>query len=253
MFEIKDFHKNVFVEGNILFDTDKEVSYVGLVEKTSLSKEQCDYSIKAVPVVVNGEEIACVRNDEINDDRAIYHATGWVTSNVIEIVKINPYHCINSYNNNLLELKEIFELDVDFMKRRVVNRMIYLSILSNYELFMADICITCFLRFDNVKNMIRDLFPNKTDDEIVYFLKKRSYSDFKKLPNFFISTFQISIPYYCFLDKAFVKRNDIAHRYNRNKHNTEHVIINNEEIEELVRETNKFVYELFESIIEKVY
>jgi hypothetical protein len=45
MFEFKDFHRNVFVEGNILLDSDKEVSYVNLVESTNLTRDHCDFSV----------------------------------------------------------------------------------------------------------------------------------------------------------------------------------------------------------------
>ena len=44
MFEIKNFHKNVFVEGNILFDTDMEVSYTDIVAFSTFDKN--NYSSK---------------------------------------------------------------------------------------------------------------------------------------------------------------------------------------------------------------
>ena len=31
MFETRDFHRNVLIDGNILFDTDNEVSYLDIV------------------------------------------------------------------------------------------------------------------------------------------------------------------------------------------------------------------------------
>lgn len=254
MFEIKNFHKDVFVDGNILFNTDKEISFTNIEAYTNKTKEECDEIIYSNIVIDDNEgSRSFINNDQICDDNAYYHVKGEVTTYGDEDVRVNPYHCIYSYNLNLLELKEIFELDIDSMKRRVVNRMLYLSILSNYEFFMSDIFVACFLRFVNINNNIRNRYKNEADVEIVYSLRKRYYSDFKKIPKLFKDVFDVDLPDWSYLDDAFDRRNDIAHRYNRSLKNNDYVIVENEEVDELARESNKFVYEIFDRIKRVVY
>ena len=38
MFETRDFHRNVLIDGNILFDTDIEVSYLDIVALSNAEK-----------------------------------------------------------------------------------------------------------------------------------------------------------------------------------------------------------------------
>lgn len=249
MFEIKNFHRNIYVDGNIFFDTDKEVSYVDLVCLSDINKDECS------EIITTKEGCLYVNNDQIRDDDAVYHSKGEISSSILDLpIKNNPYCCIYAYNNNLSDLNDVFNLNVDISKRKILNRMIFTSILSNYEFFMADICVSCFLRFDNIKEKIRDVYTSKSDNEITYSLKKRFYSDFEKTSNFFIGVFEIELPDYEFLNKAFVdKRNHIVHRYDRYLEEKDLLIITNKDVEDLVRETNKFVYELFKRVKDKVY
>ena len=72
----------------------------------------------------------CYINDDFEwDDNVIYHAKGDVTffSEQDTYLK-SPYICIYEYNNNLQDLYELFKLEVDSKKRKILNRMLYLSI-----------------------------------------------------------------------------------------------------------------------------
>lgn len=206
----------------------------------------------------------CYINDDFEwDDNVIYHAKGDVTffSEQDTYLK-SPYICIYEYNNNLQDLYELFKLEVDSKKRKILNRMLYLSILSIYELFMADLSVTCYLRFEKIRDSFRNdtNYSNKSDDVIIEIIRNNKYNIFKQekkskwsVQNQFKNYYDLDIPPSSYLKKAFYIRNDIAHRYNLNKHHNEVVEIKDKDVEVLVAETNKFVYELFEKLIDKVY
>lgn len=105
MFEIRNFHKNVYVDGSIILDTDKEVSYVSLVSLTDLTKDQCDEVITPDNILIeNGKTIHYVDNDTVCEDNAVYHAKRGVSSCFINIKrKNNPYACVYAYYNKLSE------------------------------------------------------------------------------------------------------------------------------------------------------
>lgn len=255
MFEIIDFHKNVYIDGNILFDTQEKVKYCNIEAYTGYTKEQCDRFIEAKEKIVNGEKIICVGNDQINEDSAFYRVTGGATAYYGGIhVDNNPYHSAYSYNMNLLELNEIFELDVDSEKRKVINRMLYLTILSVYELFITEISVTCFKRFDDVATPIYSHPKIKTTSQKKAIEKLRSMSHYEIL-NLISDALLITIEP-ALLDEiknVYKKRHDIAHRYKIAKKFDGYVIVKNEDIEELVKIVNRFVHTLFEDIVEAVY
>lgn len=262
MFKIKDFHKNVYADGTIVIESTQKISYVDIVSLAGDNKNQ--YELIGIEKTSNGNEgdLYFVNNDFKWEDNAIYHAREGVTSLSNNIFIRSPYNCIYEYNNNLLDIYELFKLEVDSKKRKILNRMLYLSILSIYELFMADLSVTCFLRFDKVRDSFRNdtNYSNKSDDVIIESIRNNKYNIFKQekksngsVENQFKNYYDLDIPPSSYLKKAFYKRNDIAHLYNLNKHHNEVVEVKNEEIEELAAETNKFVYELFEKLIGKVY
>lgn len=64
MFEIRDFHKNVFIDGNILFDADKEVSVLDIVAYSNAEKNQFDEVI--IPdksKIMDRDSVYFVNND----------------------------------------------------------------------------------------------------------------------------------------------------------------------------------------------
>ncbi len=187
---------------------------------------------------------------------------GYVGHQELKYYYVSPYNCIYEYNNNLLDLYELFKLEVDSKKRKILNRMLYLSILSIYELFMADLSVTCFLRFDKIRDSFRKdtHYNNKNDKKIIRKIREEYYNRFKvesnndwSVENHFKNHYDIDIPPSSCLEEAFKTRNDIAHRYNLNKYHNDVVEIKDKDIEELATETNKVVYELFEKLIGKVY
>lgn len=256
MFEIRKFHKDVYVDGTIVLDSDKAVSYLNLVAYSG--KDEGQYDEVVVPdktlTESDGKIIHYVNNDSICEDDTIYHASGNVASYGYETRLINPYDCIYSYNRNVSDLNEIFTIDFENNQRRIINRMIYLSILSNYELFMMDLLSTCYLRFPKVKESYqkRVRFNGMTNEEVIKKLKRYPYNDFDKVANLFLTLLNVRIPDSSALSEAYGKRNDIAHRYNVSM-DGEMVIIPNSELENLVIETNKYVYELFKKVIDKMY
>lgn len=262
MFKIKDFHRNIYVGGTMVVNTVNKVSYVDIVAFVGDNINQ--YELIDIEITTEGSDSIYYVNDDFEwDDDVIYHAKGEFTFFSENTYLKSPYNCIYEYNNNLLDIYKLFKLEIDSKKRKILNRMLYLSILSIYELFMADLSITCYLRFDKIRDSFRNdtKYSNKSDDDIIESLSGKFFSKFKdyKNPNgwsvetYFKKHYKIDIPSFSYLKEAFTKRNDIAHRYNLSKNHNEVVEIKNEEIEELVCETNKFVYELFEKLIEKVY
>lgn len=263
MFKIKDFHRNIYVGGTMVVETGKKVSYVGVESFVGDNINQ--YELIDLDITTEDSSPVCNVNDDFEwDDDVIYHVNGdfSVVSEQDTYLK-SPYNCIYEYNNNLLDLYEIFKLEVDFTQRRILNRMLYLSILSIYELFMADLSITCFMRFDKIRDSFRKdtKYNNKSDDDIIESLINKHYNRFRdnkncnrwSVKNHFKKHYDLDIPPSSCLEEVFKTRNDIAHRYNLNKQHNEVVEIKDKDIEELASETNKFVYELFEKLIDKVY
>lgn len=274
MFEIKYFHEDVFIDGSIQFDTDKEVSYTDLVAYSTIRECECKTSIKAEkPINVNGDIIYCVSNEHIFNDKAIYHATQEVASYGNEKKLPNPYNCIYTYNNNILDMKTIFETDIkknsplgytDISANLIfrtlnslssVNRMLYQAVLSNYELFAMDILVTCYLRFDCIKDsyLKQKRFYGMNDEAVILKLRSYQYNNIKEeIENLFKILLDIELPDYSYLIEAYNFRNDFAHRYYTTKFG-EALVVENKTLIEHVRETNKFVYELLEKVIKKVY
>lgn len=272
MFETRDFHRNVLIDGNILFDTDNEVSYLDIVTFSNAEKYLFEEVITPDKSLFENETtFKYVNNDSICRDDTIYHATGEVASYGNEEVRENPYRCIFSYNYNIYGMGELLEenKNIDetgikpfslehpyrnFSLSEIIFRIIYLSIYSNYELFMMDILITCYLRFPKVKEQYhkRVRFNGLNEEEVIEKLKDYHYSNFEVVENLFLTLLDVRIPDFEFLKKGYEKRNDIAHRYNFDK-GGDIVKISIIDLEELVREMNKFVYEVFDSVIKAVY
>ncbi|WP_010417807.1 hypothetical protein [Anaerophaga thermohalophila] len=272
MFEIKKFHKDVFVDGNIIFDTDKEVSYLDLVAYSNIRKDQCIEVISADKSLEdNGTIIKYVNNDKICQDDVIYYAAGEISSYGNEIVIENPYRCIYSYNYNIYGMGEVLDRtkDIDDLSTedtteynpyrncclsKNIHRLIYLSVFSNYELFMMEILIICYSRFPKVKKMYnsRKRFNGLTEEKVIEKLRSYPYNNFEEVENLFSTLLGIKIPDYKYLKNAYEKRHDIAHRYNISKDGGI-IDISKEQLEDHVRNTNKFVYNLFEKVIDVVY
>lgn len=272
MFEIRDFHKNVFVDGNIFFDTDKEVSYLDLVCYSNQRKEQFEEVISADKSLENnGKTIKYVNNEQICRDDTIYHTAGGVSSYGKEIVVENPYRCIYSYNYNVYGMWEILKQnkfidDVskeetiefnpyrNFSLSKNIHRMLYLSVLSNYELFMMEILIACYLRFPEIKEKYNRRVKNQglAEEKVIEKLRGYQYNNFEEVDNLFSTLIGVKIPDYTKLNTAYKKRNDIAHRYHFSIDGGV-VEITRKQLEDHVRNTNNFVYELFDKVIEKVY
>ena len=272
MFEIRDFHKNVFVDGNIIFDTDKEVSYLDLVCFSNQRKEQFTEIISADKSLnENGKIIKYVNNEQIWGDDIIYHTAGEISSYGNEIVVENPYRCIFSYNYNVYGMWEILKRNkfIDDVSKeettefnpyrnislsKNIHRMLYLSVLSNYELFMMEILIACYLRFPEIKELHNRRVKNQglTEEKVIEKLRGYQYNNFEEVDNLFSTLLGVKIPDHTDLKTAYEKRNDIAHRYDFSIDGGV-VEITREQLEDHVRDTNNFVYELFDKVIEKVY
>ena len=272
MFELRDFHKNVFVDGNIIFDTDKEVSYLDLVCFSNQRKEQFTEIISADKSLENnGKIIKYVNNEQICGDDIIYHTAGEISSYGNEIVVANPYSCIYSYNYNVYGMWDILSRNkfIDDVSKeettefnpyrnislsKNIHRMIYLSVLSNYELFMMEILIACYLRFPKTKEMYNKRVKNQglIEEKVIEKLRSYQYNNFEEVDNLFSTLLGVKIPDYTKLKTAYEKRNDIAHRYHFSIGGGV-VEITREQLEDHVRNTNNFVYELFDKVIEKVY
>lgn len=272
MFEIRKFHKDVYVEGTIVLDSPKSVSYLDLVACSNSNEGQYDEVVAPDKTLTesDGKIIHYVNNDFICDENTVYYAKGGVSSYFENLgCENNPYRCIYSYNQNLADLNTIFLLDFENVKpikknalltynytdsRRIINRMLYQSILSNYELFMMDLLSSCYLRFPEVKQsyLKRVRFNGMSDDGVINKLRGCPYNNFEKVENLFLTLLNVRMPNSSVLSEAYRKRNDIAHRYHVSMDGGM-VLISNGELVKIVIETNRFVYELFERVINKVY
>lgn len=262
MFKIKDCHKNIYIDGNLVVESNKPVSYVDMVSYSEDKKGLYEYIDLKKNYNEKGESIFYIDNDFVWEDNAIYHAKKEISFNNINVHVRNPYNCIYSYKNNLAQVYDIFELHVDGLKRRTLNRMLYLTIMSIYELFMADLAVTCYLRFDELKNYhiknIQHLGKDLEEKDIPEKIKKKHFSKFTSKNNewsvqkHFKEYFNIDIPVFDLLNDAFSKRDDIAHRFHQTIDN-DYIIVEDKEIYELVDIINTFVYELFVKVKNSVY
>ena len=272
MFEVRKFHKDVYVDGNIVLDSNEAVSYLDLVACANSNEGQYDEILVADKTLTesDGKIIHYVNNDSICNENTIYYAKEGVTSCHLNLgCENNPYRCVYTYNHNIADLNTIFSLDFENVEplkkdalltynytdsRRIINRMLYMSIISNYELFMMDLLSTCYMRFPKVKESYQKSkrFNGMTDDSVINKLSLCQYNNFEEVANLLQTLLVVEIPDYSALKKAYNKRNDIAHRYNLSI-DGKMVVIPTDELVDLVRVTNKFVYELFEKVIDKVY
>ncbi|NLZ94884.1 MAG: hypothetical protein GX921_03545 [Bacteroidales bacterium] len=270
MFEVKNFHRNIFVDGSVIFDSDQEVSYTDIVAFSTIKKEECSELIKSNKVLQN---VHCVTNEIINKDDVIYHVAKNVTSYGYERKSSNPYNCIYTYNQNILDMDKILKSEINQSKPfgntdisavsiyrtlyslSSINRMVFQSILSNYELFAMDILVTSYLRFERVRERFKKhkWFVDLSHEEIVYKLRSSYYNRFDKVVKvLFYDILEVSLPDYTYLNKAYKERHNLAHRYYTTKYG-EGVVIEDDTLKNLVFETNKFVYELFEKVLQRVY
>lgn len=256
MLKTTSFHKKVYIDGNILFDTEKEPRYIDLQCFTGIDEHKWDEVIKTDKVTDNnGAPFHYVNSDSICDDRAVYYSKGDATSYFInEKESYNPYLCIYSYNQNIIDLNSFLSVELEHDHQAIRSRMIYLSILSNYELFMMDLFWTCYQRFSESKESYhkRCRFNGDTEDEVFEKLNEVPYNNFKEVCNLLSTLLDEKISEPTELKEAYIIRNDIAHRYNRTKEGNM-IVIPNEELIDLVTHTNKFVYESFKGVIKTVY
>lgn len=253
MIETKDYYINVLIEGTLLFDSEVYLRCVDLVALSDIDKSDCEVVIIADKAIENSvHKYLSASSNLLCYDNAIYHAKGEITAYQNGgISKDSPYYCIYSFNNNLNETLGLLSQDFDYMTKRIINRMIYLNILSVFEFFIGDICATCFLRFDHINKLFYEdrRFKGKTSECVEFIMLGMSYD---KLLGMMQSVFSIEIPNRVLITKAYDTRNDIAHRYNSTK-KREYVIVEDEDIYNLAEATKNFVYEIFERIIDKVY
>lgn len=254
MIETKDYHINVLIEGSLLFDTEVYLRCVDIEAFSDIDKNDC-VAVINVDEPIDGSEygILLASSKKLCCENAIYHTRGDVVSYQENggIAKDSPYYCINSFNNNLKETLGLLSQNFDYMTKRIINRMIYLNILSIYEFFIGDICATCFLRFDNINKLFYEHIKpkDKTAESVEYTILGMKHDDLLKLIKSF---FLVEIPDNKFIKQAYATRNDIAHRYNSTK-KREYVMVQDEDIYNLAEAAKSFVYEIFERIIDKAY
>ena len=256
MLKTTDFHKNVYIDGNILFDTERVPLYIDLHTFRNIDDHKWDRVIKPDKEIDdNGAPFHYVNSDSICDEATVYYSKGDVTDMTENIYESNnPYRCIYSYNQNVVDLNSFLSVELEHNHQAIRSRMIYLSILSNYELFMMDLFWTCYQRFPELKENYhkRRRFNGCTEDEVFEKLNEVPYNDFEEVCSLLSTLLGVRISEPPELIKAYKRRNDIAHRYNRTKEGNM-IVIPNEKLIDLVTHTNKFVYESFKGVIKTVY
>lgn len=145
----------------------------------------------------------------------------------------NPYYCIFLYNYNIYSIGDLLDANQNiegeeikgfsihqpyqyFRLSGMIFRVVHLSLFSNYELIMMDILVVCYLRFPKIKEKFheRASFNGLKEEKIIQKLKSYYYNNFEEVEDLFITLLNVRIPDYKFLKDAFIKRNDIVHRYN---------------------------------------
>ena len=119
MHEIKDFHKNVFMNDDIIFELYDDVSCVDLVVFSTFDKSKCFKTIVVnKQTEENGKIIHYVSNKSIREVDKIYQVKGEVISfgNGNSLITNNYSVIISSQNSNIVNQSSNITINQDFSK-----------------------------------------------------------------------------------------------------------------------------------------
>jgi hypothetical protein len=244
--------KTVFVRGNILL-TNKTTKPI-----LDMGAYFAEENIEHIDTIIEGD--FTIDDDTETFDNTSYYASGEVIAYDIGGGFTSRYHVIIIYDKAIDDIIALSNLEMDEMHQRLLNRMLFANVYSSMEAFLQDSCTYFVMKnqkykeeflksHDKLSNQKFDLseiytIVNQVDYRIKNAIEQTVFHRLFDISNLFKKTFDISFPNYQFLKDKLQIRNDIVHRngYSNKKHF--HIITNNQ-LYELIAETDKFVYALF--------
>lgn len=244
--------KTVFVRGNILL-TNKTTKPI-----LDMGAYFAEENIEHIDTIIEGD--FTIDDDTETSDGTYYYASGEVTAYDIGGGFTSRYHVIIIYDKAIDDIIALSNLEMDEMHQRLLNRMLFANVYSSMEAFLQDSCTyfvmknqkykEAFLKsHDKLSNQKFDLseiytIVNQVDYRIKNAIEQTVFHRLSDISNLFKKTFDISFPNYQFLKDKLQIRNDIVHRNGNSNKKHFHIITNNQ-LYELIAETDKFVYALF--------
>jgi hypothetical protein len=240
--------KTVFVRGNILLSNKatKPILDIGayFVEE----------NMEHIDQIIEGD--FTIDDDTETFENIYYYASGEVTAYDIGGGFTSRYHIILHYDKAIDDIITLSNLEMDEMNKRLLNKILFANVYSSMEAFLEDLCTYFVMKKQKYKEAFlksHDKLSNRKFDlseinQVDYMIKNAiEHTVFHRLFDIsmlFEKTFNISFPNYQFLKDKLQIRNDIVHRNGLSNNKNFHIIPNNQ-LYELIAETDKFVYALF--------
>lgn len=249
--------KKIYVEGNILIKTpffstpNAGACFPNPPEGAEIIKED---ELKNGTLIIDEENPQSIFNE--------YFARGGFASysKGAEFLYKTFHDVYDDYLERIGDIKEVIDLDVKSNKhQKILNRMYYMSIVASVDTFVSDIIVTKVIESKetfheyynsralpkNKKDALSELYGNnqigKWEQDIIEFIMRKSYANFKAIKGAFNDLFNVTIN-----DKDnkmethFHNRHIIAHKNGRKK-NDEYLVFLQEDLFELIEDSNKFV------------
>jgi hypothetical protein len=244
--------KTVFVRGNILL-TNKMTKPI-----LDIGAYFTEENIEHIDTIIEGD--FTIDDDTETFDNTSYYASGEVTAYDIGGGFTSRYHVIMFYDKAIDDIITSSNLEMEEMNKRLLNRMLFANVYSSMEAFLQDSC-TYFVmknqkykekflkshdKLSNTKIDLSDIYAiiNQIDYRLKNAIEQTVFHRLSDISNLFEKTFDISFPNYHFLEDKLQIRNDIVHRNGHSNDKNFHIITNNQ-LYELIEETDRFVYALF--------
>lgn len=247
--------KIVFVRGNI-FLTHKNNK--GMLDNGACFVEK---DIDNIDEIIEGD--FTIDDNTVTSEDTYYYASGDVVAYETNTGGFySRYHLIMDYDTAIDNILKLSRLDVDFMDKRLLNRLLFANVYALMESFLQDTCGYFVMRnqkykelfLQNHKSLKIEKFPlcqiydkyNQIDHKIENAINNTVYHRLsEEIQPLFEGTFGIEFPDYTFISKNLEIRHDIIHRNGESKKRGIIHEIKNNDLYELIEHVDKFVHGLF--------
>lgn len=173
-------------------------------------------------------------------------------------------HYVKRYKDEIANLEKLLNLQVkNEQLKEILNRQIFIGVISTMEVFLSDVFInltynedTYFRNFvmthpefKNRKFELREIFAEseKIKDTAKAVMLDTIYHNLPKILRMYQDTFNIDFPKINHVFPYVKMRHDLVHRNGKTKDGN-HVNTDNETINTLIQEINKFISEIVDKL-----
>lgn len=177
------------------------------------------------------------------------------------IIKQEDHHA--KFNNEIRNLKSLLTITLDKDLENILNRQIFISVISTMETFLFEVFITTTLdNKDYLKNFIsshpsfkqskfelRDIFQEyeRIEETAKKIMLDTIYHNLPSVSNMYKETFGISFPSINEVYKYVMLRHDLVHRNGMDK-DGKPVPISDKDILEMMEKVSTFIFDIAKSM-----